>query len=137
MRHAIRIVTCLWLATTVGCSEPTSSQPGEASRPLETARPAGMAGHWRFTDVMSSGDFSLVTDINLVLEADGGCRTWTKHGDGSGDPESTGVWKTEGDRLLLGPAGGATMQDAGRFTMDGDRMRLVLPNGTIQVFQRQ
>lgn len=124
-------VVCALLVGVAGCGESSTNSSGAGSRP------ADMAGHWRFTDVLGSGDFSIVTDINLVLEADGTCRTWTKTGDGSGDPESTGVWKADGDRLLLGPPGGESWQDAGRFTMDGDRMRLILPNGTIQVFQRQ
>lgn len=30
-----------------------------------------LVGHWRYTDILSSGDFSLVTDYHLVLDKDG------------------------------------------------------------------
>lgn len=131
MARRIGFVVGLLLAALAGCGEPSGAPTAGG------AHPDGLAGHWRFTDVMTSPELSIVTDIHLVLAADGTCRTWTRHEDGSGDPPTDGVWKLDGDHLFLSPPGGAAFQDAGRVTRSGDHLRIVLPNGTVQVFARQ
>lgn len=113
----------------------TPSASGSAS-PSSASRPAELVGHWRFTRVMTSAEFSLVTDTHIVLRADGTCSTWTKHQDGSGDPEEQGEWRAEGGHLQMRPPGDGSWRDAGQFTADGERLRLVLPSGDRQIFER-
>jgi hypothetical protein len=121
------VVVCAALAVLclAACGSPSSSE-GE--------RPSGLVGHWRHTDALTSAELTIVTDTNLVLHADGTCVTWTRHEDGGGDPETRGLWRAVGDRLQLKGADAGEWQEAGRFTLDGARLRLVLPNGTVQVF---
>ena len=101
-------------------------------------RPQALVGHWRFTETFARDDISWATDTHLVLEADGSCRSWsrTEGSVSSSDPETQGLWKAEGNQLLLKLDGGGSWQPAARFAADGERLMLTLPNGDKQVFER-
>lgn len=101
------------------------------------SRPDGLAGHWRFTEVIPLGTQSLVTDTNIALNSDGTCSTWTRTQDGGGDPEEKGEWKVEGNRLLMRPTEGGEWGELGTFTLAGDALRIVRPNGSRRVYERQ
>lgn len=121
-----------------GAAPAAGSAP--AAKPAASAagsRPEGLVGHWRFTEVIPLGDQSLVTDTNIVLDADGTCTTWTRTQDGGGEPKETGEWKVEGNRLLIRPPGGGEWNEAGTYGLAGDALRIVRPDGLRRVFSRQ
>jgi hypothetical protein len=63
-----------------------------------------LVGHWRCTEVISSGGFSLVTDIHVVLDTDGRFARWSHSESGLGgsrsDPEY-GSWRSQQGSLVL------------------------------------
>ncbi len=118
-----------------GAADPAPA--GQAPAPAAGNRPPGLAGHWRFTEVVPLGEMTLVTDTNIALNADGTCSTWTRTQDGGGDPEEKGEWKVEGERLLMRPVGGGEWGELGTFTLAGNALRIVRPNGSRRVYERQ
>ena len=67
-------------------------------------RDGRLVGHWRYTDAMSSGGFSLVTDLHLVLDDEGRFASWSHSASGMGETRSApenGTWETRGATLLL------------------------------------
>jgi hypothetical protein len=100
--------------------------------------PSSMAGHWRFTEALTSGGISLVTDTHLVLDADGTFSTWSQSEGvaSSRESETRGRWRVQGDQLMLKPDAASEWGSLGRFVFDGTRLMLVLRNGDKQVYER-
>ena len=93
-----------------------ASLGAEAERQVEAVRtpsaaPDGrLVGHWRCTEVMSSGGFSLVTDIHLVLDGEGRFARWSHSESGMGSNRSEaehGAWLSRDGTLVLSYDDGA------------------------------
>jgi hypothetical protein len=101
-------------------------------------RPAALVGHWRWTETFAREGISWATDYHLVLEADGTCSSWsrTEGNVSGGNPETRGVWRAEGDGLLVRWEGSSDWQTYARFVADGARLMLTFPNGDRNVYER-
>ncbi len=77
-----------------------SAQGGRRPPP----RDGRLVGHWRYTEAMSSGGFSLVTDFHLELDDEGRFASWSHSASGMGETRSepeNGTWETRGASLFL------------------------------------
>lgn len=116
----------------VGPEAPAAGESPDVKRSDSAQRHVLLVAHWRHTEIMSSGGFSLVTDTHLVLQADGRFRRWTHSASSMGSQTSealTGSWHTEGDRLHS-RTDGSGAGSAIRFTLQGDK--LFFPDGGTQ-----
>lgn len=59
----------------------SAPQQEPVSVPQGTIRP-DLVGHWRYTDILMSGDFTLVTDYHIIFSQDGRCATYYQGDDG-------------------------------------------------------
>jgi hypothetical protein len=108
---------------------------GEAPAPSGGgAADAAIAGHWRHTETLGSGEFFLVTDTHLVLGADGTFETWTKSANSGESQRMRGAWKTEGGRLHFQEAG--TWTEVGRYQQNGSHLMITASNGAKRVYER-
>jgi hypothetical protein len=98
---------------------------GEAAQRAQRMphRDSRLVGHWRHTDAMSSGGFSLVTDYHLELGMGGRFSNWSHSASGMGetrtDPEG-GTWETYGETLVLAYDDGNASRRA--FELHGDQL---------------
>ena len=86
-------------------------------------RDSRLVGHWRYTDAMSSGGFSLVTDLHLVLDDEGRFASWSHSASGMGETRSAsenGTWETRGATLLLNYDDGNESERA--FVLHADQL---------------
>jgi hypothetical protein len=87
------------------------------------SRDGRLVGHWLYTDAMSSGGFSLVTDSHLVIEDGGRFASWSHSASGIGEtrtePEG-GTWETRGATLVLTYDDGNESQQA--FELHADQL---------------
>ncbi|HET8548623.1 MAG TPA: hypothetical protein VFL57_11490 [Bryobacteraceae bacterium] len=83
-----------------------------------------LIGHWRHTEHMGSGGFSMATDTHLVLGADGSALCWSHSAGSFGEQRSdkeSGSWRTTGGMLYFD----AGLSYSGQYQTDG--ASLVLP----------
>ena len=95
-------------------------------------RAEALVGHWRNTEILGGGDFSQVTDSNLVLDGDGRFAMWSKSAGSGGTSESErteGGWKTDGGVLYLRADGGSDWEEVGRFQVSGDTLLMTASDG--------
>lgn len=107
-----------------------ASSPTGAPMGAPTAHTGGagadprLVGHWRHTEALSSGGFSLVTDTNLVLDASGRFGWWSHSVSAAMGTDTTereeGTWDVTGRTLSLQFDDGATMTR--RCDLDGNAM---------------
>ena len=113
----------------------TASGDGRSSSaPSGGATDSAIAGHWRHTETLGSGEFFMVTDTHLVLGADGTFQTWTKSADSGESERMRGTWKAEGGRLHFQEAG--TWTEVGRYQQNGSHLMITAPNGAKRVYER-
>jgi hypothetical protein len=94
---------------------------------------ARLVGHWRHTNAMSSGGFSLVTDTHLVLDAQGRFARWSHSASGMGETQSDpvkGAWQSRQETLVL------TFDDGDEVALSYEvhPQELFFPNGGSQKF---
>jgi hypothetical protein len=92
-----------------------------------------LVGHWRHTDVMSSGGFSLVTDTHLVLDGEGRFARWSHSASGMGETTSgrmEGAWQSRKQTLVL------TTDDGNETVLSYEvhAQDLLFPNGGSQKY---
>jgi len=51
-----------------------------------------LVGHWRYTSIFGSGDFTVVTDYHLILNSDGTFSSFSKDEDGQQNDYVSGTW---------------------------------------------
>jgi len=51
-----------------------------------------LIGHWRYTSIFGSGDYTVVTDHHLILNADGTLSSFSKDSDGQQTDYGSGTW---------------------------------------------
>ena len=92
-----------------------------------------LVGHWRHTNVMSSGGFSLVTDTHLVLDEQGRFARWSHSASGMGETTSArleGTWQSREQTLAL------TFEDGSESVLSYEvhARELLFPNGGSQKY---
>jgi hypothetical protein len=92
-----------------------------------------LVGHWRHTNVMSSGGFSLVTDTHLVLDGEGRFARWSHSASGMGETTSArleGTWQSREQTLVL------TFDDGSESVLSYEvhARELLFPNGGSQKY---
>jgi hypothetical protein len=98
-----------------------------------------LIGHWRHTQALSSGGFSFVTDVHLVLQDDGTYGMWSRSKGSMGSTDSeltTGVWKVDSGWLLLRPDSEGVWRQKGAYSVSDQALLLTYRAGDNQVFQR-
>lgn len=84
-------------------------QPASAASHAVPSRPAGDAdaaldrrliGHWRHTEILGSGGFTMTIDTHCVLDGGGGMQWYSRTASGTDGPES-GVWSAANGTLKL------------------------------------
>lgn len=117
-------------------ADSTYSTGTESPARASVTRDPALAAHWRHTDAMSGGGFSMVTDTHLQLHADGRFRRWTHTAGSTGEQTSEpflGLWHCQADVLRLQYDDG----DSGalRYTVQGTT--LYFPdNGSQKIWER-
>jgi hypothetical protein len=108
---------------------PASAPPSAYGAPADAARvelDPSFVGHWRHTEAMSSGGFSLVTDTHMVLDTSGRFAWWSHSASGAmGESHSArehGTWRVSGGVLSLVFDDGTTQTL--RCQVEGDAMLL-------------
>lgn len=83
-------------------------QPKPAPTPPPTEKKQGLdrqlIGHWRHTDSMAGGGFSMVTDTHLVLDGQGNAQRYSRTVSSFSDKQSgieRGKWTTDGNDLVV------------------------------------
>lgn len=82
---------------TSGASHYAAAQPAVK---VDAALDQRLIGHWRHTEILGSGGFTLTTDTHCVLDANGRMRWYIGTASGTAEPES-GVWSAENGTLNL------------------------------------
>lgn len=92
----------------------TAPPPAAASRTDQGGLEPPLVGHWRHTEALSSGGFSLVTDTNLVLDESGRFGWWSHSVSAAMGSDNTareyGTWGVTGRTLSLHFDAGTTMK---------------------------
>jgi hypothetical protein len=110
-------------------ADATEAPPAQG-RPEHDPR---LVGHWRHTNVMSSGGFSLVTDTHLVLDGEGRLVRWSHSASGMGERTSArleGTWQSPKQTLVL------TFDDGSESVLSYKvhARELLFPNGGSQKY---
>lgn len=84
-----------------------------------------LVGHWRHTNAMSSGGFSLVTDTHWILAEDGSCSRYSHQASGMGEnysPERIGRWQASNGVLQIEDGDGGVEEHP--YQLDGRNLFL-------------
>ena len=78
----------------------TTSTVVSAARPATEELDRRLVGHWRSTEILGSGGFTMVTDTHCVLDADGRFQWWS-NSNGTARGREHGNWSASGNTLVL------------------------------------
>jgi hypothetical protein len=92
-------------------------------------------GTWRFTEVLSSGGFTIVTDYFLQFRANGEVDNWFGTSSNPVNNLTTGGWYTNGNKLFLINLQTNEEQSV-IFSMSADGNTLLFDGNSTRVFQK-
>jgi len=89
--------------------DPASVPQQDPASAAQAGIDSDLVGHWRYTDILMSGDFTLVTDYHIIFNADG---TSASYYQGSKDEEIQdyieGAWSATDTVINFASADGTT-----------------------------
>ncbi len=123
----------LLLATT--CFNSCSKDSDEGGTPVVDNKDTRLIGTWRFTEVLSSGGFTVVTDYFIEFKTNGEANEWFGTSSNPVNNLNTVGWYTKGSNVVFINLQ-TKVENSVPFSMSTDSNTMLFNGNNTQVYQK-
>ncbi len=129
------LATLFFVVLCVSCSKDDEGNEVSTSAVSTKELNPKFIGTWRFTEVLSSGGFTVVTDYFFKFKTNGEADNWFGTSSNPVNNLTTGGWFTKGNTLVLFDLQ-TKVEESVTFSMSANGNTLLFNGNSTRVFQK-